>query len=305
MTFSVMWVITKLKSIRLPLFTANEHCLMKLFLFFLIFTPARESGPNALEVADHDISESHCAVHFKAIYWVCVISSTSCERNSHYFDKFMALRLMVLMKFIALGIIVYIEWFFSSYGQVSTWNRYGNQTTSWGYWEWGGAVWLDKEENQRILSEQYNWDLRATMLIWAFGPESTGPNILVDDTLPSEVRGIGLCAVCSCLYTCVFDFPKGGVSPRSIVVLLIVIFLTHSFWGEHVVFGIGELYLDCVTGRCTLRLVSGVLTAALFDSNLVQYCSSRALVVCHLYYFWLACTWTMFRNFMSPAHQHS
>lgn len=27
----------------------------------------------------------------------------------------------------------------------------------------------------------------AARSIWAFGPESTGPNILVDDTLPSEV----------------------------------------------------------------------------------------------------------------------
>lgn len=27
----------------------------------------------------------------------------------------------------------------------------------------------------------------AARSIWAFGPETTGPNILVDDTLPSEV----------------------------------------------------------------------------------------------------------------------
>jgi hypothetical protein len=29
--------------------------------------------------------------------------------------------------------------------------------------------------------------LLAARSIWAFGPDSTGPNILVDDTLPSEV----------------------------------------------------------------------------------------------------------------------
>lgn len=33
----------------------------------------------------------------------------------------------------------------------------------------------------------YDWDLLAARSIWAFGPDSTGPNILVDDTLPSEV----------------------------------------------------------------------------------------------------------------------
>lgn len=34
---------------------------------------------------------------------------------------------------------------------------------------------------------RYDWDLLAARSIWAFGPDSTGPNILVDDTLPSEV----------------------------------------------------------------------------------------------------------------------
>ena len=44
----------------------------------------------------------------------------------------------------------------------------------------------------RKLSEffqtKYDWDLLAARSIWAFGPNSTGPNILVDDTLPSEVN---------------------------------------------------------------------------------------------------------------------
>lgn len=35
--------------------------------------------------------------------------------------------------------------------------------------------------------QKYNWDLLASRSIWAFGPEEDGPNILVDDTLPSEV----------------------------------------------------------------------------------------------------------------------
>ncbi|PNJ50386.1 EFTUD2 isoform 9, partial [Pongo abelii] len=34
---------------------------------------------------------------------------------------------------------------------------------------------------------KYDWDLLAARSIWAFGPDATGPNILVDDTLPSEV----------------------------------------------------------------------------------------------------------------------
>lgn len=45
--------------------------------------------------------------------------------------------------------------------------------------------------NRKRLGEffqtKYDWDLLAARSIWAFGPDSTGPNILVDDTLPSEV----------------------------------------------------------------------------------------------------------------------
>lgn len=38
-----------------------------------------------------------------------------------------------------------------------------------------------------FFQKKYEWDLLAARSIWAFGPDSTGPNILVDDTLPSEV----------------------------------------------------------------------------------------------------------------------
>ncbi|KAK1160353.1 116 kDa U5 small nuclear ribonucleoprotein component isoform X2 [Acipenser oxyrinchus oxyrinchus] len=45
--------------------------------------------------------------------------------------------------------------------------------------------------NRKKLGEffqaMYDWDLLAARSIWAFGPDTTGPNILVDDTLPSEV----------------------------------------------------------------------------------------------------------------------
>uniref|UniRef100_A0A2C9JTD6 116 kDa U5 small nuclear ribonucleoprotein component n=1 Tax=Biomphalaria glabrata TaxID=6526 RepID=A0A2C9JTD6_BIOGL len=38
-----------------------------------------------------------------------------------------------------------------------------------------------------FFQTKYDWDLLAARSIWAFGPDTTGPNILVDDTLPSEV----------------------------------------------------------------------------------------------------------------------
>jgi U5 small nuclear ribonucleoprotein component len=39
----------------------------------------------------------------------------------------------------------------------------------------------------KYFQDHYKWDLLASRNIWAFGPEDTGPNILVNDTLPSEV----------------------------------------------------------------------------------------------------------------------
>ncbi|MFH4983363.1 hypothetical protein AB6A40_010072 [Gnathostoma spinigerum] len=45
--------------------------------------------------------------------------------------------------------------------------------------------------NRKRLGEffqtKYEWDLLAARSIWAFGPDTTGPNVLLDDTLPSEV----------------------------------------------------------------------------------------------------------------------
>ncbi|RYP62987.1 hypothetical protein DL770_009492 [Monosporascus sp. CRB-9-2] len=39
----------------------------------------------------------------------------------------------------------------------------------------------------KFFEEKYEWDKLAARSIWAFGPEEMGPNILQDDTLPSEV----------------------------------------------------------------------------------------------------------------------
>lgn len=46
----------------------------------------------------------------------------------------------------------------------------------------------DKNKFARFFREKYEWDLLAARSVWAFGPDSArGPNILVDDCLPSEV----------------------------------------------------------------------------------------------------------------------
>src|ERR1700733_7936347 len=44
----------------------------------------------------------------------------------------------------------------------------------------------------KFFEENYGWDLLASRSIWAFGPDDMGPNILQDDTLPSEVSIFGL-----------------------------------------------------------------------------------------------------------------
>lgn len=39
----------------------------------------------------------------------------------------------------------------------------------------------------QFFEEKYEWDKLASRSIWAFGPDEMGPNILRDDTLPSQV----------------------------------------------------------------------------------------------------------------------
>lgn len=49
------------------------------------------------------------------------------------------------------------------------------------------VVW-NSREFCGFFQSKYEWDILAARSVWAFGPEpSTGPNILVDDTLPEEV----------------------------------------------------------------------------------------------------------------------
>ena len=45
-----------------------------------------------------------------------------------------------------------------------------------------------KKRIGEFFQTKYEWDLLAARSIWAFGPDVRGPNILVDDTLPSEVE---------------------------------------------------------------------------------------------------------------------
>ena len=45
----------------------------------------------------------------------------------------------------------------------------------------------NKKKVSAFLNTKYEWDLLASRSVWAFGPDVDGPNVLLDDTLPSEV----------------------------------------------------------------------------------------------------------------------
>ncbi|KDR85538.1 hypothetical protein GALMADRAFT_51855 [Galerina marginata CBS 339.88] len=46
---------------------------------------------------------------------------------------------------------------------------------------------ITAKERGNFFQENYQWDLLASRSIWAFGPDENGPNILLDDSLPSQV----------------------------------------------------------------------------------------------------------------------
>ena len=52
-----------------------------------------------------------------------------------------------------------------------------------------GQVSIDWPLRRRgeFFQTKYDWDVLAARSIWAFGPDRQGPNILLDDSLPSEV----------------------------------------------------------------------------------------------------------------------
>jgi U5 small nuclear ribonucleoprotein component len=45
----------------------------------------------------------------------------------------------------------------------------------------------DKKTIGEFFRGKYDWDLLSARSIWAFGPEDNGPNLLLNNTLPSEV----------------------------------------------------------------------------------------------------------------------
>ncbi len=46
---------------------------------------------------------------------------------------------------------------------------------------------MTNKERGKFFETKYSWDLLASRNIWAFGPDEAGTNVLVNDTLPSEV----------------------------------------------------------------------------------------------------------------------
>eukprot|EP01105_Mastigella_eilhardi_P023756 TRINITY_DN603_c2_g3_i1.p1 TRINITY_DN603_c2_g3~~TRINITY_DN603_c2_g3_i1.p1 ORF type:complete len:997 (+),score=310.54 TRINITY_DN603_c2_g3_i1:61-3051(+) len=48
------------------------------------------------------------------------------------------------------------------------------------------ATW-DNKRMSEFFQMNYGWDLLAARSVWAFGPDAQGPNVLIDDTLPTEV----------------------------------------------------------------------------------------------------------------------
>ncbi|KAJ4485603.1 P-loop containing nucleoside triphosphate hydrolase protein [Lentinula aciculospora] len=47
---------------------------------------------------------------------------------------------------------------------------------------------MTAKDRGKFLQEKYQWDLLASRSIWAFGPDDNGPNVLLDDTLPSQIE---------------------------------------------------------------------------------------------------------------------
>jgi 116 kDa U5 small nuclear ribonucleoprotein component len=45
------------------------------------------------------------------------------------------------------------------------------------------------------FQKEYNWDILQSRSIWSFGPDKQGPNILIDDTLPSETNKVLLSSI--------------------------------------------------------------------------------------------------------------
>ncbi|KAF2070872.1 hypothetical protein CYY_007808 [Polysphondylium violaceum] len=53
-----------------------------------------------------------------------------------------------------------------------------------------GSIKIDwpKKKRSDFLQHEYNWDILAANSLWAFGPDSNGPNVLLNDVLPDQVN---------------------------------------------------------------------------------------------------------------------
>lgn len=56
------------------------------------------------------------------------------------------------------------------------------------------------KERGQFFQQKYSWDVLASRSIWAFGPDESGPNVLVNDTLPMEVGYFIVSKTCSQLF---------------------------------------------------------------------------------------------------------
>jgi len=61
--------------------------------------------------------------------------------------------------------------------------------------EAGNAALQDKPRLAQLLQSRYEWDVLAARSVWSFGPDAAGPNVLVDDSLPTEVDKAALYGV--------------------------------------------------------------------------------------------------------------
>ena len=77
-----------------------------------------------------------------------------------------------------------------------------------------GQVSIDWPLRKRgeFFQTKYDWDVLAARSIWAFGPDKQGPNILLDDSLPSEVDKTMLASIReSVVQVCTF-WPRFAVT---------------------------------------------------------------------------------------------
>lgn len=47
---------------------------------------------------------------------------------------------------------------------------------------------LDPKTVAKYFETQYEWDILEAKNVWSFGPTKNGPNLIIDDTLPSDVN---------------------------------------------------------------------------------------------------------------------